>query len=229
MAEYMLDKGLCEELWFVVSPLNPLKQSAMLADGMHRLEMVRLAVGALGGGGRVSVCDIEFSMPVPSYTIDTLYRLRALYPERRFSLLAGGDILAQIEQWRDFGRILDETPLFIYPREGALCDRYADKITLLEEAPRLGFSSTDVREAILHGDDISPMVAPQVEAYITDNNLWNYALLRGRRLIGAGERHLALNCFLRVVAANPECDEAREYVTMLNEIFEFRNMDMYNV
>jgi len=227
MAEYMLGKGLCQELWFVVSPLNPLKESLLLTDGCHRLNMTRLVVD--GTEDNIAVCDVEFSMPVPSYTIDTLDRLRAIYPERDFSLLAGGDILDQFEQWKDFRRILEETPLFIYPRKGMVCNRYPDRITLLKDAPQLEFSSTEVRNAILRGESLSSMLVPQVEAYITDNNLWNYALLRGKRLFEEGEKHHALNCFLKTLKTDPGNVEAHEYATILHEIFEFRNMDIYNV
>ncbi len=116
IARGALREGLCEEVWLVVSPQNPFKEGEHLLSKEARFAM---AEKALADEERIIACDIEFSMPIPSYTIDTLKLLGQKYPGRSFSIIMGGDNLEKIEEWRDWEQIVANYPLIVYPRQGS--------------------------------------------------------------------------------------------------------------
>ncbi len=169
VAEYVLAEGLFDELWFVVSPQNPLKPKSMLADGRCRLEMVRRAIEASQYGERMCVSDVEFDLPQPSFTINTMNELERRYSNRRFAVLMGSDSAASIESWRDWRTLLERYEFYVYPREGNSVDA---RFKILSGAPLFDCSSTRVREAVACGENISSLVCSGVERYIKDNELW---------------------------------------------------------
>ncbi|GHV01112.1 putative nicotinate-nucleotide adenylyltransferase [Bacteroidia bacterium] len=166
IVRHLLESGLCDELWLVVSPGNPLKEPSVLVDADRRLEMTRLAVDAAGLGGKVRVSDVEFAMPRPSYTIDTLERLERDHPDREFMLLAGSDITGQLEQWKDYRKLLDRYTILIYPRPGYPVVKFADRVVVLEDAPQSECSSTRARGGA------EQMLQPEVKNYIKTHKLW---------------------------------------------------------
>lgn len=172
VARYVVERGLCDELWFVVSPRNPLKSADGLAPDTDRLEMMRIAACEELGGLPAKVCDVEFSLPRPSYTVDTMRELGRRFPERRFALLGGTDILEDIGKWKDSELLMAEYRFYIYPRDGYTVDDPPSNVILMPDAPRLRFSSTDVRDALHGGGDISEMVCPGVREYIEKYNLY---------------------------------------------------------
>mgnify|MGYP000629925879 CR=1 FL=1 len=115
VAEWILEQGLCNEVWFVVSPQNPLKRDGSLIGEEERLAMVRLAAAASRYSRRMRACDVEFSLPRPSYTVDTLSVLTERYPDTTFSLLVGSDIPGQITQWKEWRKLLDNYKIYVYP------------------------------------------------------------------------------------------------------------------
>lgn len=172
VAEYVVEQGCCDELWFVVSPQNPLKPAGELAPDESRLEMVRIAVAELGCADKVKVCDVEFGMPKPSYTIDTVNRLAAEFPERRFIILGGTDVIEGIERWKDYRELLDKCRFMIYPRDGYSLGKYVDKVIYLKDAPTWSYSSTEVRERIAEGADVGGMLSEGVFEYIKEHKIW---------------------------------------------------------
>ncbi len=169
------------EVWFVVSPQNPLKAEALLAPERDRLAMTRIAASEQLAGLDVSVCDVEFGLPRPSYTIDTLRALEELCPDCRFSLLAGSDIPEQIGRWKESELLLSRYKFYIYPRPGEevepggnLLDdsKNHENMVWLAGAPVEEYSSTDVRRTLLRGGDIYSMVSPGVVDYIKRHELW---------------------------------------------------------
>lgn len=250
VARYVVERGLCDELWFVVSPENPLKERDGLAPERDRLEMARIAVSEQIPGGRVMVSDAEFSMPRPSYTIDTLRTLAERYPEHSFALLVGTDILGQIARWKDYRTLLRDYCFYVYPRDGYQAGEYAGNVVMLDSAPRWDYSSTDIRRALSCGDDITGMVSPGVADYINEHKLWQMDetqarieqlteriaeaptaelyLERGKLYNRSGKMDKALNDFLKVKELEPENEEAQGYITMIREIFAFRYLDYYN-
>lgn len=169
VAERVLERGLCDEVWFVVSPQNPLKPKAELIDEHHRLNMVRLAAEASRYPDRMKVCDVEFDMPRPSYTIDTLEELGRRWPEVRFAMLVGTDIVGQIERWKRWEEIVSRYKIYVYPRRGYVGDGDA-RFEALEGEPFEDCSSTEVRKALAEGD--SDMIAEPVKNYIKEHQLW---------------------------------------------------------
>lgn len=172
IAEHVVEQGLCDMLVMIVSPQNPLKQAADLAPDLARFEMVEAACASSKHPVRIVPSAIEFVLPRPSYTIDTL---RALEQERgddmEFSVVMGGDLAEQLPRWKEWETLLQRYPIYMYPREGVTSTPYPE-ITMLEGAPELPFSSTDVRERLKKGESIDDMVPAAVAKYIADNGLW---------------------------------------------------------
>ena len=172
IAEHVVDQGLCDMLVMIVSPQNPLKQATDLAPDLARFEMVEAACASSKHPVRIVPSAIEFVLPRPSYTIDTL---RALEQERgddmEFSVIMGGDLADQLPRWKEWQTLLQRYPIYMYPREGVTSTPYPE-ITILEGAPELPFSSTDVRERLKRGESIDDMVPAAVAKYIAENGLW---------------------------------------------------------
>lgn len=171
IAEYVVGQGVCDELWFVVSPRNPLKSENMLADEDDRLEMVKIAAAGSRFPDKLKACDVEFGLPRPSYTIDTLEVLDNMYPEMSFSILCGSDITGEIERWKEWRRLTGNYKIYVYPREGYEVV-HPERFTLLSGAPYLDYSSTEIREALEAGGDIGGMVPVGVADYIKEHQLW---------------------------------------------------------
>ncbi len=175
LADYIARNSGLDEVWLVVSPLNPLKRTIAdtLAPNEQRLDMVRLALRSCE---RLFASDIEFSLPLPNYTINTLRALDAKYPDTDFSLIIGADNLALFERWKDSDVIMSNFDMLVYPRPGvdldSLMQKYP-KVRVLENAPLHDVSSTEIRRRISSGESVSGLVNPGVEKYIIDNNLYS--------------------------------------------------------
>ena len=115
IANYLCEFEKLDEIWFVVSPQNPLKSKRDLLSDIHRITMVKKAIR---GNRKFKYCDIEFSLPLPSYTVRTLKTLKEKYPENEFHLIIGSDNWLIFDRWKDYQEILDNYPIFIYPRLG---------------------------------------------------------------------------------------------------------------
>jgi nicotinate-nucleotide adenylyltransferase len=173
----MVQIGL-DELWFVVSPQNPAKvKSGELEDASHRLEMVKLS---LADKPNMSACDAEFSMPLPSYTADTLALLRSQHPETKFSIVAGTDTQRKMgNYWRRREEILDMHNLIVYPREVSKKDskwKLTDKAhavsTYLQDVPQIDVSATMIRNNINSKVSNKDLIPDVVIDYIEENNLF---------------------------------------------------------
>lgn len=248
LAEYVLDRELADEVALVVSPRSPYKKAAGLAPEMDRFEMAEIACAASRYPGRIKPSVVEFLLPKPSYTIDTLRYLEEHFgTEMRFSILLGADQIGKLDGWKEYERIL-EYPLYVYPRRGERVERFRDRITLLENAPLQDFSSTEVRARIERGEDTSGMLCPGVGEYIRRKGLWSAAarmaeltgrlagdpdnvgllLERGRLHYRFNEWGAALNDFNRILQTDASHAEARQFVELVQEILEFRYKDIYN-
>ncbi|MFP4557394.1 MAG: nicotinate (nicotinamide) nucleotide adenylyltransferase [Bacteroidales bacterium] len=170
IAGYMLEFTNVDELWFVVSPQNPLKEKSELADNKHRLQMVRLA--AASHPEKIKVCDVEMEMPRPSYTIDTLKHLNRIYPNREFSVIMGADSLASIEKWKDYNELLKHE-ILVYPRVGYNLEKLTSYYNVSAiKAPIIEISSTFIRNMIKQGKDASFFLLDEVYSYIVMNNIY---------------------------------------------------------
>ena len=238
LAEYAVERGLCDSVALIVSPQNPLKDEGVLMPELHRFEMAEIACRASRFPDRIQPSAIEFLLPRPSYTIDTLRYLEENNgAEMEFSVLMGADIIPQLDRWKDYEQLLENYDIKVYPRAGYVVDRFLDKITFLEDAPLHDYSSTDIREAYAAGRDTSGMLTREVAEYIAKNGLLKREgkaaevqslLTRAKAAYGRNEWGKALNDFNAALALEPENREAQEYVKIIHEILEFRYKDIYN-
>ena len=160
LAQAVLERGWVDEVWLLVSPQNPLKPQAELADEQLRLSMARDAVKR---ENHIKVCDIEFSLPRPSYTWNTLEVLEEQYPENCFSLIVGGDNWQDFQRWAHWVEILANYELIVYPRpDSSISPTTLPPTVHLLDAPLLPISSTDIRKKIKQGKDISEEVPSSV-------------------------------------------------------------------
>lgn len=172
LAEYIFEYSGVDEIWFIVSPVNPLKERSELIDEHFRLRMIELATE---GKDYLKVSDIEFDMPKPSYTINTLQTLSEKYPEDNFILLIGSDNMQIFDQWKDYQTILEEYSILVYPRKGFDYEQFEEiypDMHILEEAPFFEISSTEIRELIKNNQDASQWLHPDVYQFIKENNLY---------------------------------------------------------
>lgn len=169
LARYIASSGLVDNVWLTLSPLNPLKNASAVSEA-DRLAMLEIAVKDMTG---ISVCDIELSLPQPSYTINTLNTLQSIHPDYRFRLITGADNLAIFDRWRDGRRIIEDYGLIVYPRPGYTLQESGSGITTLPGAPLYDISSTEIRHRIAHGNDVSTLLPHSVYQYILKHHLYN--------------------------------------------------------
>ena len=164
IAREALAQDAADELWFLVSPQNPLKKNIDLLPETDRLEMVKLAIGNETG---MKASDFEFHLPRPTYTINTLEKLREHYPEHQFKLLIGGDNLAIFQKWFQYKRIIDEFGLIVYPRPGFDTENLPKfpNVTIIT-APLIDLSATEIREKLVNGESITEMVPGKVATFL---------------------------------------------------------------
>lgn len=171
LANYIVEFTEIDEIWFLVSPQNPLKSAEGLSDQQSRLEMTKLALQKYV---KFKVSDFEFSMPKPSYTIDTLRTLRERYPEDTFFLIIGADNWNVFESWREYDKIWEEFKLKVYPRLGSritIPNKLKHKVEALD-SPIVEMSSTFIRESIAEGKNISAFLPEGVYEYIIEKGLY---------------------------------------------------------
>jgi|WetSurMetagenome_2_1015567.scaffolds.fasta_scaffold472126_2 nicotinate-nucleotide adenylyltransferase len=171
LANYLCETNEVDEIWFVVSPLNPFKQNDRLLDDITRLRLVKLAIGDYP---RFKASDVEFHLSEPSYTIHTLDALRRTYTEIQFSLIIGSDNWKGFHLWKEADRILNEIPILIYPRPGypLSISELPTSVHLLLEAPIFGVSATFIRESLTQGKDIRYFLHPSVYEEIKCKGLY---------------------------------------------------------
>lgn len=153
-----------QQVWFVVSPQNPFKRNKQLLHEQDRYDMV---LRATAPNPKFKVSDVEFAMPKPSYTIDTLARLSEKHPEHEFKLIIGEDNLAAFANWKNHDKILEYYGLYVYPRPGAAAHSYAGHPQVrFVPAPLFDISATFIRDCLKAGKPITYMVSDDVEAMI---------------------------------------------------------------
>lgn len=171
IANVMAEQKDISQVWFVISPLNPFKSSKSLLHEFDRLDMVELAIK---DDFNLRTSDIEFNMPRPSYTIDTLAYLSSKHPQHNFKLIIGEDNLKHFHKWKNYQAILDNYGLIVYPRPNSNCSntiKNHPKVRMVN-APLLDISATYIREAIQAGRSIKYIVPDSVIAYINDKKLY---------------------------------------------------------
>lgn len=166
LAEAFLRQAELDEVWFMVSPQNPLKANARLLDDKIRFKMVQKV---LKHKRNLIACDYEFHLPKPSYTWDTLQRLSNDFPQHQFTLLIGSDNWTAFDRWYHHEEILQNYKIVIYPRLGDEIGKneLPDSVSLLN-AEFINISSTEIRERIANGKSIDHLVPAEIAAEVTN-------------------------------------------------------------
>jgi nicotinate-nucleotide adenylyltransferase len=155
IANYVLQHTDVNQVWFIVSPQNPFKQAAGLLNEYQRLHLINIAIE---GEKNLKASSIEFGLPKPSYTINTLTYLHEKYPEHEFVILMGSDSFQNISKWKNAEVIIKNYPLYIYRRPGfEITDTFGASVNIIE-APLLQISATHIRELIKAGKSIRYLV-----------------------------------------------------------------------
>jgi len=169
IANHLVEFSDLEEIWMVVTPHNPHKQKNDLIEDHHRLEMVRIATQNYP---KIKVSDIEFDIPQPNYTFDTLVYLGKKFPQHQFSLIIGEDNLQTFDKWKNYETILEQYHIYVYPRKYTEPTKNKflsnPKIHIIN-APIVNISSTLIREATKNKKNISSLIPEKVFEYIKDN------------------------------------------------------------
>lgn len=162
-----------EELWFVVSPQNPFKDKKTLLNDHNRLDMVQLAIKNYP---KMRASNIEFSLPKPSYTIDTLTYLKEKYPDFSFALIMGEDNLGSLPKWKNSEKLISDYQIIVYPRTfvGEKKDNeYLNHQNIHQiNAPIIELSATEIRNMIKDGKNVRPMLPPEVFEYLDGSSFY---------------------------------------------------------
>lgn len=170
LANYMLSFTDMDQVWLVVSPHNPLKKKTGLLNQNDRLHLVNLA---LDFNPKIKSSNIEFDLPQPSYTINTLAYLKEKFPEHQFSLIMGQDNLQTLDKWKNYEEILKKYHIYVYPRKNVESSEFdSHKHVHLTEAPVMEISSTFIRNAIKSNKNIQYFMHPKVWEYIDEMNFY---------------------------------------------------------
>ena len=177
LANYILEHSDMQELWFVVSPQNPFKEKKSLLNDHNRLDMVQLAIKNYQ---KMRASNVEFSLPTPSYTIDTLTYLQEKHPDYSFSLIMGEDNLGSLHKWKNYDLLLQNYQVIVYPRIFGEDISSSPNVTQLKnhhnihkiDAPIIELSATEIRDMIKSGKNVRPMLPPEVFDYLDGSNFY---------------------------------------------------------
>ena len=177
LANYILEHSDMQELWFVVSPQNPFKEKKSLLNDHNRLDMVQLAIKNYQ---KMRASNVEFSLPTPSYTIDTLTYLQEKHPDYSFSLIMGEDNLGSLHKWKNYELLLKNHQIIVYPR--ILGEDISTPLNVTElknhenihqiDAPIIELSATEIRNMIKEGKNTRPMLPPEVFEYLDGSSFY---------------------------------------------------------
>lgn len=171
LANYIVEFTEIDEVWFLVSPHNPLKAEVGLLDEEIRLKMTEMALAKYP---KLKASDFEFTLPKPSYSINTLNALQAVYTEHQFTLIIGADNWNLFSNWKDYDKILENYKLKIYPRLGSrifIPDRLKHHVEALD-SPTIEVSSTFIREGLAKGKNMRAFLHDDIYDYILKNRLY---------------------------------------------------------
>jgi nicotinate-nucleotide adenylyltransferase len=169
IANHILNESDLDKIWFIVSPLNPFKESAGLLNEYDRLHLVQKAIEA---DLRLRASDIEFALPKPSYTVHTLAYLGDKYPDHQFSIIMGSDGFQNLDKWKNPETIVGNYQIIIYRRPGFEIDNKLNANIQVMNAPLLEISSTHIRNLIKGGKSIKYLVPASVEDEILASGLY---------------------------------------------------------
>ena len=169
IASHVADSGLVDQVWLVVSPHNPLKKENGLLNEYHRLHLVQLAIE---DDNRLKASDIEFKLPKPSYTIDTLIYLKEKYPQHEFSIVMGSDSFQNLPKWKNAVTLQRDYRFIIYNRPGFSIPENHGAMLHVLDAPLLDISATAIRRLIKEKKSVRYLLTEPVRIEIEENNYY---------------------------------------------------------
>lgn len=169
IASHIINTTSLHQVWFIISPQNPLKKSVTLLNEYHRLHLVQ---SAIEGENNLKASNVEFGLPKPSYTIDTLTYLQEKFPEREFAVIMGSDSYTNIDKWKNYEILLKQYELYIYVRPGFEIKKPVPQNIKILNAPLLEISSTHIRELIKQNKSIRYLVPDVVKEEIEKNRYY---------------------------------------------------------
>lgn len=169
IANFFINHTDIKQVWLIVSPHNPLKKSSTLLNEYHRLHLVKTAIE---GENNIKASSVEFNLPKPSYTIDTLTYLTEKYPEHEFSIIMGSDSFTNINKWKNYELLLKNYTIYIYSRPGFRVQNLHTANIKIMDAPLIEISSTRIRELIKEGKSIRYLVPDSVKNEIENNSYY---------------------------------------------------------
>lgn len=171
IANYLLEFSPIDELWFVISPQNPLKEKNSLLDDYQRLRMVELAIEDIP---HLRASSIEFNLPQPSYTVNTLAHLADKYPQHTFSIIMGGDNIQNFSKWKNYQRILENYTIYVYQRPNySIPSEFENCPNIINvEAPLMEISSSFIRQCIKDGKNVQGYMPPASWKYLDEMNFY---------------------------------------------------------
>lgn len=172
IANYTAEFSDLDQVWFVITPMSPFKQKKSMLDNLHRLAIANVAVEDYPN---LKTSDIEFKLPQPNYTINTLIHIEEKYPEHQFCLIMGEDNLKGFHKWKNYETILNNYQLYVYPRisDGVVESEFLKHPHVHRvEAPIVQISSTFIRKSIKNKKDIRAMLPANVWNYIDEMNFY---------------------------------------------------------
>jgi len=187
IANHLANNSDLDQIWLVVSPQNPHKKKSSLLADHHRLALVKVAVE---DNPKLRASDIEFKLPQPSYTVNTLAYLKEEYPNNSFTLIMGEDNLRSLHKWKNYEQILKNHEIVVYPRvltiqelekikagediskTSSNIDIQKENITVLEDTPIMKISSSFIRKAIKENKSVKYLLTPEVEKYCDEMNFY---------------------------------------------------------
>ena len=169
IATHFINNTDLSQVWFIVSPHNPLKKSSSLLNEYHRFHLVQ---SAIEGENQLRVSNIEFKLPKPSYTIDTLTYLNEKHPEHDFAVIMGSDSYCNIDKWKNYKQLLKDYYIYIYRRPGFEPGKLTGTNIRIIDAPLLEISSTHIRELIKEGKSVRYLVPDIIKEEIERNHYY---------------------------------------------------------
>lgn len=169
IANHVINNTELQQVWFVVSPQNPLKPSSSLLNEYHRFYLIQ---SAIEGENNLKASNIEFRLPRPSYTVDTLTYLKEKYPQHQYAIIMGSDSFCNLLKWKNYEVIINNYPVYIYERPGFAIENTLKANIHILQAPLIQLSSTHIRELIKKGKSIRYIVPDIVKDIIEKNNYY---------------------------------------------------------
>ena len=171
IANHIVEHTNLDKIWFVVTPHNPLKNKKTLLDNYQRLEMVHMAISPYD---KLGVSNIEFGLPQPNYTINTLEHIKEKHPNHTFALIMGEDNLKSLHKWKNYELLLENYEIYVYPRVTKLPNNNLSNHSSIHfvDAPIVEISSTHIRKNIKEGKNVEPLLSIDVWKYIDEMNFY---------------------------------------------------------